>query len=326
MPGDAAMTDGAVAGAGDGPAVCSSRPRGEPSPVAAAGGVTPPQVDLAETLILPTPGARPKTQPAGQAQPEPGPSAAATSGDARSAAERGVIPRATGGRAGRAPIGSAVGRAVPVRGTCRRTGAEPVRPADQCRCRQWLGRSCRGRRRARSASPAATARHGHRYRQPRLRPPGATSPPAGLGLSRPAEHLRRPGQSAGAHRRARLRGIEVEAVEVNSDQPRARPTATSTCSAAARTCRRSWPRTGCAPTAGLAAAATSAARWSSLSAPATSCWATGSAASRASRSRAWPSWTSAAAAASGAVSASWSRTSTRRSACPGSPASRTIRA
>ena len=53
-------------------------------------------------------------------------------------------------------------------------------------------------------------------------------------------------------RRAQLRGLEVTAVEVNSDQP-VPPTATSTCSAAARTCRRSWPRTGCARTAGCSA-------------------------------------------------------------------------
>ena len=50
-------------------------------------------------------------------------------------------------------------------------------------------------------------------------------------------------------RRARLRGIEVECVEVNADE-RSPATATSTCSAAARTCPRSWPPGGCRPTAG----------------------------------------------------------------------------
>ena len=50
-------------------------------------------------------------------------------------------------------------------------------------------------------------------------------------------------------RRARLRGIPVEIAEVNSDQ-RVPRTATSTCWAAARTCRRSWLRGGCGPVAG----------------------------------------------------------------------------
>ena len=101
--------------------------------------------------------------------------------------------------------------------------------------------------------------------------------------------------------------------------------ATSTCSAAARTCRRSWPRTGCALTAAWPRRLARA-RWFSPSARAISCSGTGSAASRASRSRDSAFSTSPAAVATGAAWASWSPTSTRRSACRGSPDSRTIRA
>ena len=211
------MTDGPVAGAGEGPG--SARPGREASqPGSGRRGRHAAAADLAETLILPAQRA-PEDAPAGQGQPAPGTSAASNEGmpGSRPAGRHSSGTAASGSAPiGSAPIGSAVSESAPSgtasNGSGARTpGTSAAAVNGSAADAAAAGRpsvSSAGHRPARApvpASPAPAARRDDRLRLVWVYPDL---------LSTYGDR----GNLLVLSRRARLRGIDVEPVEVNSDQ------------------------------------------------------------------------------------------------------------